>query len=278
MKKIKIIVLALIIPLVLSIAACKSDKAEKAAQKAAREAYQLYTAALEKTNGQTDITSSQKVAADMTINIGKQKVSMRTAVMTDSKIKNYHKEDMLVEVHQSQTVSGSGQLQTSRIDLFSDKTNLYFSIDNDPYTVVSRDSAQAKQLNDILDSMTGNSDPGLKEEMFKGAQIVAEEGGARRIVLALTDEQMKEMVKESVDSSLAAMKGIGAVDIEYDLSDVEYSVVIDPNGFLTEVRMSCVMNMDMTVQGKKAASTSTISATSKILDVGKAVTITIPEV
>ena len=69
-----------------------------------------------------------------------------------------------------------------------------------------------------------------------------------------------------------------AVDIEYDLSDVEYSVVIDPNGFLTEVRMSCVMNMDMTVQGQKAASTSTISATSKILDVGKAVTITIPEV
>ncbi|MBO5076442.1 MAG: hypothetical protein J5584_02460 [Clostridia bacterium] len=273
MKKIRILAIVLIIPLVLSLAACKTATKDKA-----ETAYESYKTALKKTNGLSDVTSSQKVVVDMSISVQGVNVTMKTISTTGSKIKNLLKPDMLMEVHQTQTVEVMGSAQTSKIDMFLDKDNVYVSQDNDPYIVLSRGSEEAKPVNDALESLTDTSGYEFTKDMFKGAKITPEKDGSRKIELTLTNAQLLKLVGDNIDASLAALDELGAKDVKYDFSDVNVSLTIDPDGYITEMMVDCIMNMDMTIEGQKATSKNHLTTSTKNIDIGKAVNITIPDV
>ena len=64
----------------------------------------------------------------------------------------------------------------------------------------------------------------------------------------------------------------------YDFSDVNVSLTIDPDGYITEMMVDCIVNMDMTIEGQKATSKNHLTTSTKNIDIGKAVNITIPDV
>ena len=273
MKKIRILAIMLIIPLVLSLAACKKAPTKEKSE----NPYELYKAAEEKTYGLNDVTTIQKVVVNMAISMSGLDITLKTTTSSSCKIKDLLKPDMMMEVHQTQTVEIMGSAETTKTEIYLDKDNIYFSQDNDPYIVLSRDSEEAAPVNEALDELTKASGSELTEDMFKNAKVTKETDGSCTIELTLTNEQLLKLVGDNIDSALAAMDEIGAQNVSYDFSDVNVTISIDPDGYLVEVQVDCIMNMDMTIQGQKATSKNKMSTSAKYTDIGKPVEITIPE-
>lgn len=292
MKKLKLLAIMLIIPLVLSLAACNLNIAKKGGDdqgstdvadipdgtdKAGKNSYQLYKSSLDKTNSLTDVSTTQCVDADMSITIAGMTYNMQTVTNTASKIKNLLKPDMLIEIHQDQKVIALGNSENTKMDFFVDKDNIYVSQDGDPFITVNRSSAEAQAFNESIESLTSDSSASeLTQDMFVNSRISTASDGTRTITLALTNSQLMKLVGDNIESALATMDSIGAENINYDFDNIIVSISIDPNGYLSMLLVNCDMDMDMSVQGQKASSTTKLKTTTAYVDIGKAVSIVMP--
>ncbi len=267
MKKIKFIALLLIIPMVLSFAACKSG---------GENAYRLYRDAFEKTNNLSDKTQYEEVNLDMSLTEEGETAKIKIQTKAEGKYKNYMKDDMIMEAHQTQKTTGDLGNVTTELSFFIDSDNVYISSNGSAFSVVSRDSDSGKLFFESLEKQWEIARKGWGKDAFRGAKVTKNTDGSYLIEAFPNDKQATEMARANIDSMRSLYENLGAHDIKCKLSDVKATIKIDPDGYLTEAIMDSKIKMTMTFSGAAASVNADSTSIVRFTDIGKPVDINIP--
>ena len=178
-------------------------------------------------NGETSETEAKNKINSTVKKLGDDKMNMEMTFITANTMNGYTLETM--------------------VEIFMDDENIYYRLPEEEFKVVAIDSDEGKILMAYSQSAdTSSYTSEVSEEQFYGCKVEDITGGGIKIILDPSNEYIKGLFKESVDSITGPYQALGIENLEVKYNDINIEFTINIDGYLS----SSNLKTNMTITGE----------------------------